>query len=666
MKTTLRIKRGLKASLSAVDATKIGELSYCTDTHELFINNGSAYALLNDFSQYYDKTGINALLSALVSKSDVNNDYATEIDYSIVGDTIQVKQYYKNISTGATKEVSKTIPLASTTNAGLMAKEDTIALAKAISDISALNNKVMRYPVKLSSTNPSQTELNSTFISASGKAITDILDGTTMIDYDNGFLAYTYFSFSQPNHWLARGVDTVTIGTNTAPGIVQGSEDIGKIYIETDSTMSLVGFDSLSTQVDNNTTKLESIEGNAQVNVLESISVNGALQTIANKGVNLSVPTLPSDIGAVPTSLTINNKALSSNISLNASDVGAVPTSDLQPINESLAILKEVNNYDNGTLPITTNWIKIGSFIFPSSDLTIGARSITITSLYNGIVGTLTLKPLYASNYSTLTATFLTIGESACSFGYTGTVSSNQTITLYAQLANTTDKLYLAPMATNQLTFTKAIATNVSPTNPFMIDNTNQQEILESIKPLLNWSSKGTYGDVYFRIGKAQIGNTFPTNTRLNFEFHMADESGSYSSALSGIVDMCWRVVSSGNASVENNDASHTKVVTEPANYPGINIYEINDDARLRYITNNDKFPFSFGVVPPTNGWIAGAFVEIWCHCASTWRSLVINNKWSYGRNYFNIETATITSTRPANYVEWNKWNVVTTAVKTN
>ena len=122
-------------------------------------------------------------------------------------------------------------------------------------------------------------------------------------------------------------------------------------------------------------TKLSGIETGAEVNIIETVKVNGTALTPSSKAVNVTVPTKvsqltndssfitladvpegvqastktpvmattngtvgsenayargdhahPKDTSKVDKTTTINNKALSSNITLSASDVGAVPT----------------------------------------------------------------------------------------------------------------------------------------------------------------------------------------------------------------------------------------------------------------------------------------------------------------------------------------------------
>ncbi|MGN0138267.1 MAG: hypothetical protein ACI381_06660 [Candidatus Methanomethylophilaceae archaeon] len=68
-------------------------------------------------------------------------------------------------------------------------------------------------------------------------------------------------------------------------------------------------------------TKLSGIASGAQVNVIETVQVNGSALTPSSKVVNIDLS------GYVPTTRTVNGKALSANISLTYSDVGALASS---------------------------------------------------------------------------------------------------------------------------------------------------------------------------------------------------------------------------------------------------------------------------------------------------------------------------------------------------
>lgn len=85
--------------------------------------------------------------------------------------------------------------------------------------------------------------------------------------------------------------------------------------------------------------KLAGVAAGAQVNVIESVKVNGTALSVNGKAVDVSVPTKVSELdndakylvaadiaGKVDKTTTVNGKALSGNIELNYEDVGAVPT----------------------------------------------------------------------------------------------------------------------------------------------------------------------------------------------------------------------------------------------------------------------------------------------------------------------------------------------------
>lgn len=71
-------------------------------------------------------------------------------------------------------------------------------------------------------------------------------------------------------------------------------------------------------------TKLSGIAAGAQVNVIEKISVNGAQQSISEKGVNITVPTQASDINAIPSSEKGVNNGVAS-----LDETGKVPSAQL-------------------------------------------------------------------------------------------------------------------------------------------------------------------------------------------------------------------------------------------------------------------------------------------------------------------------------------------------
>ena len=81
------------------------------------------------------------------------------------------------------------------------------------------------------------------------------------------------------------GVATVGTETAFARGDHVHPSDTSKVNVEAGKGLSTNDYSNADKQ------KLTGIANGAQVNVLESISVNGAPQTISGKGVNITVPT---------------------------------------------------------------------------------------------------------------------------------------------------------------------------------------------------------------------------------------------------------------------------------------------------------------------------------------------------------------------------------------
>jgi hypothetical protein len=186
-----------------------------------------------------------ALDTAKLEKSAVDTKLATDITYSQNATNVQTTVAYLNPATGAVSSVNKNIPLATSDAAGLMSKEDVAQIQQNTASINTLMGGInINFVVDLATTTPSQTDLQDAYETASGNTGA-APDGTNLFDENNN---KNYRWYSTASSW--KNVDAqAPIATNSAPGIVQGSEDTGKIYAETDGTMSVVGWDSLNNEV---------------------------------------------------------------------------------------------------------------------------------------------------------------------------------------------------------------------------------------------------------------------------------------------------------------------------------------------------------------------------------------------------------------------------------
>ncbi|MBO7042953.1 hypothetical protein J6W34_00020 [bacterium] len=186
-----------------------------------------------------------------------NEIEASSIQESVVPDVVSnvelvqesvllaLKKTTKNTNTGATSATQTPFQMVNENQNGMMTKEAYNQIYNNDSRIATLEGASKRYPVHLGTGSHTQAEYQAAWETASGStAGTTPPDGSTLVNLDNNH-AITYFANAQGDKWIDRGIDTVTLATQSTPGIVQGSLDNGKIYAEADGTMSLNGYDSL-------------------------------------------------------------------------------------------------------------------------------------------------------------------------------------------------------------------------------------------------------------------------------------------------------------------------------------------------------------------------------------------------------------------------------------
>ena len=128
-------------------------------------------------------------------------------------------------------------------------------------DIAALQGKSSRYVIELDVSqypDPAdlQTALTAAWRTASGAGVGDTpAQYTTLVNLystsEPNNHEYTWLTLNNTTEWIDRGASTVAIATNSSLGIVQGTPDTvesnvhindGNIYVDTDGTMSLLGW----------------------------------------------------------------------------------------------------------------------------------------------------------------------------------------------------------------------------------------------------------------------------------------------------------------------------------------------------------------------------------------------------------------------------------------
>ena len=200
-----------------------------------------------------------------------------------------------NPSTKQAYTETNALPLASSTAAGLMTKESYSQISKNTSDIESLKGMGGKYigigfdtyadleAYKI----PDTVNVNDfTFVRDD-----ETHDGATtqyIVVLDNGVKKFDFA--------YVINEDTYGNFTNETAGLIKGKNEEGCVFAESDGTGSVVGWNTLKSDVNNAKNKLNGIESGAEVNKIEVIQKNGSALAISNKTVNITVPTKTSDL----------------------------------------------------------------------------------------------------------------------------------------------------------------------------------------------------------------------------------------------------------------------------------------------------------------------------------------------------------------------------------
>ena len=229
-------------------------------------------------------TAENALNSSKINRNELPQ-ILIDTSYSADATKLTTTLSRYNASNQQSGTYSRILPLASSSTVGIMTPEAYNEITSLRNDVSALQQQGGKF-IGLSFA--TKSALNSYIVPSSVKAgdFTYVIDDETKDDSTTRYV----FNGATFNFAFVVNYDPLGIANTETPGIVKSSasNSTGKIFVETDGTMSLVGWDNLLIDVG----------------------------------------------GKVPSTRTINSKPLDANITLSASDVGATTTSvniDLVP-----------------------------------------------------------------------------------------------------------------------------------------------------------------------------------------------------------------------------------------------------------------------------------------------------------------------------------------------
>ena len=315
---------------SGINATKVGQI----ETNRLAIvtangeieKNKTAITTINNSDVM--KSGIN---SAKVTQIETNKNKITELDTTLKTaiNSVNITGNAESITHIATKIDGTTeedaLPVASEVKAGILSatsyKSFSDGIAGLRQDVNALQDGSKIYELTGLTINATSSEITTKFVATYGQD--KLKAGITAVQYDIG-AQWKYTGTS----WIIVG-NTVPVATNDSIGVVQGSTVDGQIFVETSGKMSLNGYDTIKTDINNKQSQLTTAQ-------LEAV----------NSGVNaVKVGQIETNKNAIATA--------NENITQNTNDIADIQTSDVMTSGINSVKVKQIG--DNKTAIDTIN-----------------------------------------------------------------------------------------------------------------------------------------------------------------------------------------------------------------------------------------------------------------------------------------------------------------------
>ena len=216
---------------------------------------------------------------------DIDTKLPTAIkEVEMIADASTVTHKSTHISGTAESDA---LPVVSREQAGIMsasvyaAMEDVIA--NNTSRISVLEQSAPTYDISgLVGPNPTNAEISAAF--QQKYPTVPIQAGLRAADYDNA-----HFWQYGKNTWILLTQIDVQIATNQSLGIVKGSDTKGKVFVETDGSMSLKGYDELVSKDATHDSKISTLEtglgdANARIDAMNTEVANNAQDIVTANG----------------------------------------------------------------------------------------------------------------------------------------------------------------------------------------------------------------------------------------------------------------------------------------------------------------------------------------------------------------------------------------------
>lgn len=245
-----------------------------------------AWQGINSIANTKIDKAVTGALSTLLQGVSVDN--ASTENVVLLGSNIDVGEAKAPVIT------QTALPMAAEDRAGIMPSAAYRQLQANTEAIAGMSGKVNVYAVHLATETPTQQQLTDAYNTASGGAA--LTGGAALfdLDYKKGYEYYKNISA-----WD----DMLPVTLNTASqellGIVQGEDVAGKIFVEGDGTMSLVGYDALvAADANLQANKVDKIAGKGlSTNDYTDAEKTKLASTLLASGTNAAMPDFIRNIG---------------------------------------------------------------------------------------------------------------------------------------------------------------------------------------------------------------------------------------------------------------------------------------------------------------------------------------------------------------------------------
>lgn len=284
---------GVEGTISTVDGRVTDEITRATGvesglrsdlTAETTAREAADTALQTDVDSRVPKT----FSATVFVGASVPNGNVTESGVSVQFAT-------KNTNNNTTGTITMPLPVATSTQAGVVTASQIAQIAQNRADIETLMGKSTRYAIDVDLTGMTdaqvQTALTTAWRTASGTPTGNPAQYTTLVNLWNNH-EYTWLTVGSTTQWEDRGISTVSIATTDSLGVVMGTPDPGDnstnggVYVDENGQMTVIGWDDITSDISNLQSNVSSLQSGKVSKVsqtgtgyVSSVSINATDKT---------------------------------------------------------------------------------------------------------------------------------------------------------------------------------------------------------------------------------------------------------------------------------------------------------------------------------------------------------------------------------------------------